>query len=124
METGKPDAATHYACRDIAAERDALRAEVDKLNIDKLGLIAKNERILRELEYDQRNAAMSQEESAQILAENERLAKCCTQRGARMQIMRDWLAYPSQPSDGWERFVTANPSAGQWFDSDGVPVGA
>jgi len=47
------------------------------------------------------------------------LAKCCTQRGARMQIMREILTAQVGPSieDG-----DYYPEIASWFDEDGVPV--
>jgi predicted nucleic-acid-binding protein len=40
------------ACRDLLRERDALRAEVDTLNISKLGLIAESMVLRREAKED------------------------------------------------------------------------
>lgn len=54
------------------------------------------------------------------------LQKCCGQRGARMQIMREWLAGMESGSlwegdDAWEALVEARPEAADWFDDRGVP---
>jgi len=57
--------------------------------------------------------------------ENERLAKCCTQRGARMQIMREYLVKIDEPhmDYGWKGFTADynHPEAAAWFDANGVP---
>lgn len=54
--------------------------------------------------------------------EIERLRKCCTQRGARMQIMREWLDSPHGigPPTEWWYFCEERPEAKGWFDEDGV----
>ena len=65
-----------------------------------------------------------QQENAELQDELNKYKKIAMQRGARMQIMREWMMYPDQPSDGWDWFVAANPSASRWFDKDGVPVDA
>ena len=44
METGKLPLETHYACREIAAERDQLRAENDSLRAKAEGLKADADR--------------------------------------------------------------------------------
>jgi hypothetical protein len=41
-----------------------------------------------------------------------------TQRGARMQIMREFL---EDKKYQWESFVRIRPEAKKWFDEDGVP---
>ena len=47
----------------------------------------------------------------------EELEKESTQRGARMQIMREYMT-----SGEWKLFLDAHPEAADWFDDDGVPV--
>lgn len=42
-----------------------------------------------------------------------------SQRGARLQILRDRITPPE-----WYNFVLRYPEAAGWFDEDGVPVGA
>jgi len=53
------------------------------------------------------------------------LAKCCTQRGARMQIMREWMRtyppYTFRYTTLWDEFA-ARKDALPWFNEDGVPV--
>lgn len=57
------------------------------------------------------------------------LQKCCGQRGARLQILHDYLtqemcAYPFNGVTLWDRFVSKRRSQGEttdWFDDDGVP---
>lgn len=68
-----------------------------------------------------------QHEIDRLRAKVKALSKCCTQRGARMQIMRDFLVKIDEPhmDMGWRRFVADynHPEAAGWFDADGVPVG-
>ena len=45
--------------------------------------------------------------------EIERLRKCCSQRGARMQIMRSWVV--TAANINWDYIR-------EWFDEQGVPV--
>lgn len=52
-----------------------------------------------------------------LLIENERLRKCCSQRGARLQVLREWMR-----EDSWKAFCFFHPEAREWFDDDGVPV--
>ena len=42
--------------------------------------------------------------------------RCCTQRSARLQIMREHML-----STDWHKFVLDRPEAEDWFDEDGVP---
>ena len=57
-------------------------------------------------------------------AEIERLAKCCTQRGAREQLLKEFME--SRTTNGvdsmWTIYCKINPDAKSWFDGDGVPV--
>ncbi len=46
---------------------------VEKLQADNLSIASERDELKREAEYDQRNAAMSQSESVELLKENERL---------------------------------------------------
>jgi hypothetical protein len=54
----------------------------------------------------------------------EELEKLASQRGARMQIMRDWMV--EQEAEGyvsvWHKFLRRRLYAEDWFDGDGVPV--
>lgn len=54
----------------------------------------------------------------------EKANRLATQRGARMQIMREWIADQSYSMDirGWEGFCLDHPEATDWFNEDGVPV--
>jgi hypothetical protein len=52
----------------------------------------------------------------QIRAEMDLLRKCCSQRGARMQVLRDCF-----PETLWERACIERPEMRTWFDRDGVP---
>ena len=45
-----------------------------------------------------------------------RLRKCCTQRGARMQIMRELFR-----EIDWHHACQDRPEMREWFDEDGVP---
>jgi hypothetical protein len=54
--------------------------------------------------------------------EIERLRQQVTQRGARMQVMRDYLTRYSGPSTTlWRDFCRVRPEAAAWFDEEGVP---
>jgi hypothetical protein len=61
-------------------------------------------------------------EIGQLRRELERVNKCCTQRGARMQIMREWMLLPRGlgPPTEWEYFTEERPESKQWFDADGA----
>ena len=53
----------------------------------------------------------------------EELKKLATQRGARMQIMRDYMA-SALDVDGnvvWWRLLRERPEVRGWFDEEGVP---
>ena len=50
-----------------------------------------------------------------VLKEKQELQKCCSQRGARMQIMFEQLT-----ADAWDYLAENNDGEG-WFDKDGVP---
>jgi len=109
---------------DCRRERDEALAEVERL---RKSVEDWHDACVRA----ERNAAMSQEESmlhldriAELEAKVERLQKCCTQRGARMQIMREWLDSNRGlgPPTEWWYFCEERPSAKKWFDADGVPV--
>lgn len=60
--------------------------------------------------------------------ENRRLQKLATQRGARMQIMREWMH--GQPASGLnpgtilDDFEDARPESAEWFYGNGVPIDA
>lgn len=69
-------------------------------------------------------SCVSETEPYQLLKEeNERLSKCCTQRGARMQIMREFIKRNViTDSFGRDKLINECPEAAGWFDADGVPV--
>ena len=49
--------------------------------------------------------------------------KLATQRGARMQMMREWMRGSQWDGDNpWHEFQRDYPDAADWFDADGVPV--
>lgn len=72
------------------------------------------------------SATRAEREVERIRVENDALRKCCTQRSARMQIMRDWMDSNRGigPPTEWWYFCEERPEAGSWFDADGVPVDA
>lgn len=52
-------------------------------------------------------------------------ARQSVQRGARMQIMRDYMkhSYDDGAFDSvWNQLLEAYPEAKHWFDKDGVPA--
>ena len=63
------------------------------------------------------------------MEEIERLRQQVAQRGARMQVMREWMTQAER--EDWsmiistdrlyEWFLYAYPEAADWFDADGVP---
>lgn len=61
--------------------------------------------------------SLRQENAAQA-AEIERLQKCCSQRGARMQIMKRYLDKHIMISFRTEE----NAQIDEWFDDKGVPL--
>ena len=48
--------------------------------------------------------------------ECDRLRRCCVQRGARLQIIRDMMR-----ETDWLHMVSDRPEMEDWFDEDGVP---
>ncbi len=68
-------------------------------------------------------AAKCKEQEAEI----ERLRKCCTQRGERMQIMREYMegrkvgVIKGHVWTQWMIFLGSGNEANDWFDKDGVP---
>jgi hypothetical protein len=58
-------------------------------------------------------------------AEIDRLRQQVTQRGARMQVMREWMLDRElngcDAAIAWWAFVEERPEAAAWFDDDGVP---
>lgn len=66
-------------------------------------------------------------EISQMRREIEQLSRCCSQRGARMQIMREFMR--GQPTAGLnphsvlDVFEYYRPESIKGFDSEGVPVG-
>jgi hypothetical protein len=69
-----------------------------------------------------------QQENAELQDELDKYKKLATQRGARMQIMLEWMA--KQPTSGlgpanvMTKFIDDRPEAFEWFDHHGVPVDA
>lgn len=96
----------------ITGENSSLKADNERLNKEK-------EAAWDSAEYNARRAEAAEKE-------NERLRKCCTQRGARMQIMREWMEQQTGlggPGEWWY-FCEERPAAADWFDKDGVPIDA
>ena len=61
---------------------------------------------------------------AELEAENEKLKQCCSQRGARMQLLMIFLkSRPCYDTMGsyWDVYLKLHPEAADWFDKDGVP---
>ena len=60
---------------------------------------------------------------AELEAENEKLKKCCSQRGARMQLMMEFLESRRCNSSHsyWVQYCSLTDGAYDWFDKDGVP---
>jgi hypothetical protein len=52
-------------------------------------------------------------------------AQTACQRGARMQVMREWMECEQIDIAGapyaWDEFVNDKPEAADWFDDEGVP---
>ncbi|NCA72010.1 MAG: hypothetical protein EOM91_18415 [Sphingobacteriia bacterium] len=55
--------------------------------------------------------------AAAEIAELDALRQMASQRGARLQILREWMR-----ETDWLHFCGDHPGADQWFDADGVPV--
>lgn len=51
-----------------------------------------------------------------ILEEMRALQKCCSQRTARLQILREAFT-----DNDWKEYCEYHPPAADWFDSNGVP---
>ena len=49
-------------------------------------------------------------------AELSRLRRCCVQRGARLQILRELIR-----ETDWLLMIEDRPEMADWFDEDGVP---
>ena len=88
-----------------------------------MDLIMANEGEIQRLERELAEARAELEESERVVGkfmeEIERLRQQVTQRGARMQLMREYL---TQYSGGlWRDFCRMKPEAESWFDTDRVP---
>jgi hypothetical protein len=125
--------------RDYSTVRDALEQELgreldDDPNYDGDAWLVVNQMLAnRDAEIDRLRAEYDdalqtitdmQSKFEAVSAENEVLKKCCTQRGARMQIMRDWMDSKRGigPPAEWWYFLEERPDAAKWFDADGVPI--
>jgi len=97
---------------------DLMRQHVEEQN-RRVKAEAECDALRTKLEYAERNAAQSQQESYELLTENQRLAKCCTQRGIRMQkiyeVLRAAMTGEHINVSEWQLIIN-------WFDADGVPV--
>lgn len=67
---------------------------------------------------DAYNQARQLTEILRLRRRIEELERLATQRGARMQIMRDWMINNGQ----WNFFSYDRREAADWFDADGVPA--
>jgi hypothetical protein len=68
--------------------------------------------------YEHDDASVGDEAADEI----ERLRQQVTQRGARMQLMREYLGrYTDGNGTLWGDFLRTKPHAASWFDADGVP---
>jgi hypothetical protein len=70
---------------------------------------------------------MSKKELRQRIEElsrqSQKFASLASQRGARMQIMREWmLGIYYRPTHVWDEFLREYREAENWFDDAGVPV--
>ena len=80
------------------------------------------------MQPDRKGAYVAKSDYMELVQHNLELARLASQRGARMQIMREWLAsqafvIPRKDwMDYWDQFVAYCPEAAGWFDADGVPV--
>ena len=75
------------------------------------------ERLRLAAENDAKRLAWHDETLAERDAEIEQLRKKAGLRGARMQIMREFL----HRSPAWSAMIHQRPQAADWFDEDGVP---
>jgi hypothetical protein len=66
----------------------------------------------KEIEIEELESNLQKDRHRIALLEKEN-----TQRGARMQIMWEWMSYKD-----WMYFVQEYPDAKNWFDADGVPA--
>ena len=58
-----------------------------------------------------------------LLSRIKRLEQESTQRGARLQIMREWMVDTLWDGHStWHRLLQERPGVIDWFDFDGVPV--
>lgn len=55
------------------------------------------------------------------VGELNRLKQQSTQRGARLQIIRKWMAQNIGGLDLWDEFLFDHPEAADWFEDNGVP---
>ncbi len=106
---------------DLINENTRLKTEIERLR--------DVERMYVEQFLDQERVATEQAK------EIERLRQQVTQRGARMQVMHDYLTqyssqsttldyltqYSSQSTTLWRDFCRVCPEAAAWFDDEGVP---
>ena len=63
---------------------------------------------------------------AELKSRLEELEKLATQRGKRIQIMREWMRHEwlsgYMYKTVWMAFIGKHPEEAGWFDADGVPV--
>lgn len=59
----------------------------------------------------ERQITVGKEDREHLYWKAKELEQCCSQRGARLQIMWEWCDHSKTPNEWYD-----------WFDSDGVPV--
>jgi predicted RNase H-like nuclease (RuvC/YqgF family) len=111
----------------LLATNANLQTAFDEANEEIQRYGAEIERLRREVEdwkaMDSATKGMSEELKRSLFAEIESLRKKAGQRGARMQIMQEWIEQAPSPTDLslWGHFLDDHPEAADWFDDDGVP---
>jgi predicted RNase H-like nuclease (RuvC/YqgF family) len=105
---------------DAERELAEARAEIERQKADR----QRQERVMDEMEAEIERLnnllRLALDEKADVIKEIEQLRKKAGQRGARMQIMREWIAMRAGIRV-WASFCLEHPEAANWFDADGVP---
>jgi len=93
----------------VIREAEEWRKEVERLRLEN--------NHLKQTAQGRVSAALHEAALREKDEEIEHLRQQVTQRGARMQIMWDWMAETFR----LDEFYRDNPEAADWFDADGVP---